>query len=85
MPVLMARCGLRVSGVTGLALEDIDFGKGLVHVRGQLKKLGTKHVFALPKNDRERNVRCPSGGGRPDPCREVPTAAVHAAVAEAHR
>ena len=62
MPVLMAGCGLRVGEVTGLALEDIDFDEGVVHVRRQLKKLGTEHVFALPKNDRERDVPLPEWG-----------------------
>ena len=68
MPVLMAGCGLRVGEVTGLALEDIDFDEGVVHVRRQLKKLGTEHVFALPKNDRERDVPLPEWGRRPSGC-----------------
>ncbi len=59
MPVLMAGCGIRVSEGTGLALEDFDFDEMTLHVRRQIKKLGTEHVYALPKNDLERDVPLP--------------------------
>jgi integrase len=59
MPVLMAGCGIRVSEGTGLALEDFDFDEMILHVRRQVKKLGTEHVYALPKSDLERDVPLP--------------------------
>ncbi len=59
LPVLMAGCGIRVSEGTGLALEDFDFDEQILHVRRQIKKLGTEHVYALPKNDLERDVPLP--------------------------
>lgn len=56
LPVLMAGCGIRIG--EGLALDEADFDwdRHILHVRRQLKKLGKHHVFALPKNDRERDV-----------------------------
>ncbi|GAA1618941.1 hypothetical protein GCM10009733_014090 [Nonomuraea maheshkhaliensis] len=60
LPMLGAACGLRQGELFGLALEDIDFEECLVRVRRQIKKLGADHVFALPKNDRERVVPLPN-------------------------
>ncbi|MFI7460943.1 tyrosine-type recombinase/integrase [Nonomuraea sp. NPDC049646] len=59
LPMLGAACGLRQGELFGLALEDVDFEDRLLRVRRQIKKLGTDHVFALPKNDRERVVPLP--------------------------
>ncbi|WP_440100116.1 tyrosine-type recombinase/integrase [Streptosporangium sp. H16] len=59
MPVLGAGCGMRSGEWFGLALEDIDFDEQVIHVRRQIKKLGSKFVFALPKNDKERVVPMP--------------------------
>ncbi|MET8002946.1 tyrosine-type recombinase/integrase [Nonomuraea glycinis] len=59
LPMLGAACGLRQGELFGLALEDIDFDEQVLHVRRQIKKLGADHVFALPKNDRERVVPLP--------------------------
>lgn len=36
--------------------EDIDFLRGVVHVRRQVKTVRYKHVFALPKYDKTRDV-----------------------------
>ena len=54
--VLMAATGLRIGEVLALAVDDFDFEQHVLHVRRQLKKLGPDHVWALPKNDRERQV-----------------------------
>jgi integrase len=56
MPVLGAGCGMRAGEWFGLAREDLDFEKQIIHVRRQVKKLGREFVFAKPKNDREREV-----------------------------
>lgn len=56
LPQIGATAGLREAELFGLALEDIDFEEKVIHVRRQLKKLGRDTVFALPKNDRERDV-----------------------------
>jgi integrase len=55
----MAACGIRINEAMGVALEDFDFGEGILHLRRHVKKLGTEHVYALPKNDREREVPLP--------------------------
>lgn len=60
LPIIGSTCGLREGEQFGLALEDIDFDEQIVHVRRQIKKLGEHHVFALPKNDRERTVPLPA-------------------------
>lgn len=59
MPVLMAGCGIRIGEGVGLALEDFGFEEKILHVRRQIKKLGTKHVYALPKSDLERDIPLP--------------------------
>lgn len=61
MPTVSATCGLREGELFGLAEEDIDFEAGVIHVRRQIKKLGPEHVFALPKNDTEREVPMAEG------------------------
>lgn len=60
LPIIGSTCGLREAELFGLALEDIDFEAQVLHVRRQLKKLGRAHVFALPKNDRERTIPLPA-------------------------
>lgn len=59
LPMIGAARGLRQGELCGLALEDIDFEERVVRVRRQIKKLGSDHAFALPKNDRERVVPLP--------------------------
>jgi integrase len=51
--------GLRQGEVFGLAVEDIDVSAGVIHVRRQVKKVGSKLVFALPKNRKTRTVPIP--------------------------
>ena len=52
-------CGLRQGEVFGLALEDIDFLRRVVHVRRQVKIVAGKITFALPKRSKTRNVPLP--------------------------
>ncbi len=47
-------CG-RVSA-SDLAVEDVDFLRGVVHIRRQVKTVRYKHVFALPKYDKTRDI-----------------------------
>lgn len=56
IPVIMAGTGMRIGEVLGLDAADFDFTGHVLHVRRQLKKLGREHVWALPKNDLERDV-----------------------------
>nr|WP_234382042.1 site-specific integrase [Streptomyces dysideae] len=49
-------CGLRQGEVFGFAVEDIDFKSGWIHVNRQVRLVGTKPVFALPKGNRIRSV-----------------------------
>ncbi|MFE0512056.1 tyrosine-type recombinase/integrase [Streptomyces sp. NPDC058964] len=55
-----AGCGLRQGEVFGLAVEDVDFLGGVVHVVRQLKLLRlSRPVFAPPKGGKEREVPLP--------------------------
>lgn len=56
IPIIGAGAGLRQGELFGLSAEDFDFKRGLILVRRQLKRLGTHQVFALPKNEKEREV-----------------------------
>ncbi|GAA3906889.1 site-specific integrase [Streptomyces lacrimifluminis] len=49
-------CGLRQGEVFGFAVEDIDFKGGWIHVNRQVRLVGTKPVFALPKGNKIRSV-----------------------------
>ena len=52
--------GLRQGEVFGLAVEDIDFLRGVVEVRRQVKVFGgNRLVFGLPKGDKTRTVPLP--------------------------
>ncbi|WP_272948576.1 tyrosine-type recombinase/integrase [Kribbella albertanoniae] len=61
IPVLGAAAGLRQGELFGLGEEDIDFDAMEIHVRRQIKRLGSAFVFALPKNDQERTVPMSDG------------------------
>lgn len=54
-----AGCGLRQGEVFGLAVEDVDFLGGVVHVVRQVKLLHNRPVFAPPKSGKEREVPLP--------------------------
>jgi integrase len=51
--------GLRAGELFGLAVEDIDEESGRIHVRRQIKKVGSKLCFALPKGQKTRAVPVP--------------------------
>jgi len=53
---LGAGCGLRQGEVFGLGEDDIDLDGGWLYVRRQLKRVRSRLVFGLPKNDRPRRV-----------------------------
>lgn len=53
---LAAGLGLRQGECLGLAVEDVDFLRGVVHVRRQVKTVRFNHVFALPKYDKTRDI-----------------------------
>jgi integrase len=59
IPVLMAGCGLRIGEALAVSLEDFDFDKHELHVRRQLKRIGSSRtfVFALPKGDKPGNPK----------------------------
>ena len=48
--------GLRQSEIFGLAVDEIDFLRRRVHVRQQVKLVGGRPHFALPKNEVQRYV-----------------------------
>ncbi|MGH8932006.1 MAG: tyrosine-type recombinase/integrase [Egibacteraceae bacterium] len=54
--VIAAGAGLRQGEVFGLAVEDIDFLRGWVHVRRQVKIINSRLVFAPPKGGKIRDV-----------------------------
>ncbi|HEY5455272.1 MAG TPA: site-specific integrase [Acidothermaceae bacterium] len=54
--IIAAGLGLRQGEVFGLAVNDIDFLGGVVHVRRQVKIVGSRLVFALPKGHKTRSV-----------------------------
>jgi integrase len=51
--------GLRQGELFGLPVENIDFLRKVVHVRLQVRIVGTRRVFAPPKGGRERDVPLP--------------------------
>ncbi|MGI5136540.1 MULTISPECIES: tyrosine-type recombinase/integrase [unclassified Streptomyces] len=54
-----AGCGLRQGEVFGLALEEVDFVGGVVHVVRQVKVVKNRPVFAPPKGGKVRDVPLP--------------------------
>lgn len=48
--------GLRQGEVFGLSPDDIDWLRKIIHVRRQVKIVGGRRVFALPKGNKERDV-----------------------------
>ncbi|MGH3780692.1 MAG: tyrosine-type recombinase/integrase [Pseudonocardiaceae bacterium] len=53
---LGAGLGLRQGECFGLAVDDIDFLRGVVHVQRQVKYVRGKHAFAPPKYGKTRDV-----------------------------
>ncbi|WP_214370914.1 tyrosine-type recombinase/integrase [Pseudonocardia sp. H11422] len=56
---LAAGLGLRQGECFGLAIEDVDFLRGVVRVERQVKTVRAKRVFALPKYDKKREIPLP--------------------------
>ncbi len=56
---LAAGLGLRQGECFGLAVGDVDFLRGVVTIRRQVKTVRYKRVFALPKYDKEREIPLP--------------------------
>lgn len=48
--------GLRQSEIFGLSVEEIDWLRRTVHVRHQVKLVGGRPFFAIPKGEKERHV-----------------------------
>ncbi|MFD0209229.1 tyrosine-type recombinase/integrase [Streptomyces hirsutus] len=58
--VLGPGCGLRQGEVFGLSPEDIDYARGVLHVRRQVQAINGKLYFTLPKGAKTRTVDMPS-------------------------
>lgn len=56
---LAAGLGLRQGELFGLSPDDVDWLRGWVKVRRQVKLVGNRLVFALPKGGKERDVPLP--------------------------
>ncbi|MET7702978.1 site-specific integrase [Streptomyces sp. NPDC005485] len=54
-----AGCGLRQGEIFGLAVDEVDFVGGAVHVVRQVKLVGPRMVFAPPKGGKLRDVPLP--------------------------
>jgi integrase len=55
--------GLRQGEAFGVAVDDVDFLRRIVHVRRQVKRLGNALVFAPPKGGKDREVPLPDAVG----------------------
>ncbi|MCX4406918.1 MULTISPECIES: site-specific integrase [unclassified Streptomyces] len=58
--VLGLGCGLRQGEVFGLSPEDVDYARGVIHVRRQVQAIKGRLYFALPKGKKTRVVDMPS-------------------------
>ncbi|MEU9154200.1 tyrosine-type recombinase/integrase [Streptomyces sp. NPDC048417] len=58
--VLGLGCGVRQGEVFGLSPEDIDYARGVLHVRRQVQAIKGRLYFALPKGTKTRSVDMPS-------------------------
>lgn len=56
---LGAGCGLRQGEIFGLAIDEIDFAGGVLHIARQVKLVGAQMVFAPPKGGKLRDVPLP--------------------------
>lgn len=54
-----AGAGLRHGEALGLAVDDIDLDGGIIHVTRQVRSVGGKLVFSLPKGNKTRTVPMP--------------------------
>jgi integrase len=60
---LGAGCGARQGEIFGLSPDDFDFEGGWLTIRRQVKRVGSRLVFGLPKNNKERQVPLPATVG----------------------
>lgn len=58
--VLGLGCGLRQGEVFGLGPEDIDYARGVLHVRRQVQAINGRLYFTLPKGAKTRTVDMPA-------------------------
>jgi integrase len=56
---LGAGCGLRQGEILGIGVEDLDHVRRLIHVSRQIRIVGNRLVFALPKGRKRRDVPLP--------------------------
>ncbi|MFM9454805.1 tyrosine-type recombinase/integrase [Streptomyces europaeiscabiei] len=56
---LGAGCGLRQGEIFGLAVDEVDFDGGALHIARQVKLVGPQMVFAPPKGGKLRDVPLP--------------------------
>jgi integrase len=59
-----ANCGARQGEIFGLSPDDFDFDGGWLNIRRQVKRVRSRLVFGLPKNDQERRTPLPEWVGR---------------------
>ena len=59
--VLALHCGLREGEMLGLKWDDVDFGRGVLHVSRTLSETCTGHKFEKPKNGKGRAVKLSQG------------------------
>jgi integrase len=60
VPVVAAGCGLRQGECFGLRVQDIDFERRELHVRQQIRLIGSAPETALPKYRKTRMVPMPA-------------------------
>ncbi|MFC4021142.1 hypothetical protein ACFOW4_24815 [Micromonospora sp. GCM10011542] len=51
---------MRQGEVFGLAVDDVDFDAGRLHIQRQVKLVRHRLVLGLPKNNRDRRVPLPA-------------------------
>lgn len=59
-----AGCGLRQGEIFGVGVDALDLDGGWLDVRRQVKRVRSRLVFGLPKNDRHRRVPLPASVAR---------------------
>ena len=59
-----AGLGLRQGECFGLAVDDVDFLRGVVHVRRQVRIVGSRLAFAPPKTGKTRGHPALARAGR---------------------
>ncbi|MCT9005733.1 tyrosine-type recombinase/integrase [Streptomyces rhizosphaerihabitans] len=83
--VLGLGCGLRQGEVFGLSPQDVDYVRGVVHVRRRVQAIRGRLYFALPKGKEDpcRRHALLGGRGAEAPCRGVSAGEGRAPVGKA--